>query len=666
MKRLLPLALLASCAGCEPEVEVKPPIAVVLVLDGVRVDEFTSAWPSELTGVPGEEYAEETWATMVPGATVVRAARNLGVTVTAPAHAVLLTGREELYANFPIDDGPALYRPELPTLFEEAREQLGLPVEDVVLMGNTELIEGVTSSLYPGLGMGARFDLVATGDGRAERDDEPVFEDLLALLETEPRLVVVNLHDADRAGHFGEEGEYADNVEKLDDLLAEFWTTLSEERPDLVERMLLVVTADHGRHRHDEHEGYRSHGDSCAGCREIPLLLVGGARPGQERTDDVALLDLAPTLAAWLDVELPWADGLPYGEAFDRLDATARSGDVHVALSAGRTAYQRWRDDRSARSEVRVDDALVSTPGIFSAEAPVLLETADGARLCFRELDLDPDAEFLPWRPRCLAEIEGEWAEIGFPDAEVSPAFRPALIEREGVLWAVWPRNPDGAADTGLEGEVALAFAPWTAEGWGAAVTTSALFPTDAAVAATSRGLVLAVGTNLDPPESRYTRRIRVVPVEVAAEPIPDAATDLTFESLAGPDARPERPALAADGDAVRLAALVHLAEGDTLVVAATSADGGLTWAEPVALPDAGPPFPHLAPIWDGDQLVWAVAPGDRDGEALLCRAALGDVEAACVGVGGPRIHSFGVEGGEALVSVDAAVGAWERRMVRW
>jgi hypothetical protein len=36
------------------------------------------------------------------------------------------------------------------------------------------------------------------------------------------------------------------------------------------------------------------------------------------------------------------------------------------------------------------------------------------------------------------------------------------------------------------------------------------------------------------------------------------------------------------------------------------------------------------------------------------------------VGVGGPRIHSFAVEGGEALASVDAAVGAWERRVARW
>lgn len=666
LAHLLSCLALAGCAGCEAPEPVGPPVVIVLVLDGVRVDEFTTRWPSDLTGVSGEEYAEATWSTVVPGSTVVRAARNTGVTVTAPAHAVLVTGREERYANFPLDEGPGLYRPELPTIFEEARAQLGLGITDMVLMGNTELIAGVTSSLYPGFPGGASFDLVGTRDGRPERDDAPVFDALLARLDHDPRLVIVNLHDADRAGHFGEDGEYAANVGKLDELLATFWTTLVEERPELVERLLLIVTADHGRHRHAEHDGWRSHGDSCTGCRDVPLLLVGGARPAQERDDEVTLLDLAPTMAAWLGIELPWADGLPYGEAFDRLDATARAGETRPALAGAHAAFQRWRDDRTARSEVVLDGEVVSSLDAHAAEEPVLHAAGDAAWACFRELDVATGEDFLPWRARCLAHADGAWAEIGFPDAEVGASFRPALRARDGVLWAAWPRNPDGAADIGLNGEVALALAPWTEAGWGAPLTATALYPTDVALAATDRGLLVAVGTNLDPPDARYTRRIRVVPVDLSGEPALDDAVDLTFESVAGPDARIERPALTADGDAVRLAALAHLAEGDTIVVVTESVDGGLSWSDPVVLPDAGPPFPHLGPAWQNDRLVWAVAPEERDGEALLCRAAVGDPEADCVALDSPRVHSFALDGEGVHVALDRGVGAWERVVAAW
>ncbi len=672
MRRLLPLVLLTGCNGCTVE-DPLPPTVIVLVLDGVRTDEFSTATASDLTGVPGEEYADETWRTLVGEGTVQRAALNPGITITAPAHAAMVIGREEPFANFPVDTalGAGLYIPELPTIFEEARAQLDLEEDEVVFLANTELLLPLQSSLFPGYAGGARYDLLIDEKKDAPvNDDEPVMEALLELLDSRPRLVVVNLHDVDRAGHYGDGDAYIDDVDKIDGLLADFWQAVERDHPALRENLLLVVTADHGRHRHDEHDGWHNHGDTCTGCREVPLLVLGPAKAGEERDDTVVNIDLAPTIAAHLGFDLPWAEGLPWVEAFDGLDGAARSGEVEVSASGSHVAAQAWRDDRDARSEVLVDGEVLSTPGTYAAEAPVLVDATDGARVCFRELDLATGEDTLPWRPRCLAEADGAWSEMGFPDEEVGPFFEVAFVERDGQLWVAWPNNPHGSSDIGVDGGIGLAISSWSPTGgWTDRLWARAIFPTDVAVAATDRGLVTAVGTSLGDPDYRYSRRIRVVPVDLSGEPYADEATDITLEGLLGEGGRPERPALRAEGDHVWLAALGHgEVEGGVASIVATveSTDGGLSWGAPAAMPDAGPPFPHLTPAWDGPLLVWAVAPDALDGEALLCRAAPGDAEADCVGVGSARVDSFSVQDGVATVSRDAGVGAWERVVVAW
>ncbi|MFN7142468.1 MAG: alkaline phosphatase family protein, partial [Myxococcota bacterium] len=464
----LALPLVAGCNGCV-EADPLPPAAIVLVLDGVRTDEFSSRFASDLTGVPGDEYAAETWRAVAPDATVVRAALNPGITITAPAHASMVVGRDEALANFPVDTarGPGRYLPELPTIFEEARAQLGLGEDEVFFLANTELLSPVAESLYPGFDGGARYDLVLD-NGKPVNDDTPVMEELLARIEAGgPRLVFVNLHDVDRAGHYGEGDAYIDDVAKIDGLLADFWKALERDHPDLVPSLLLVVTADHGRHRHDDHDGFHNHGDACTGCREVPLMLLGAAKAGQDLDATVTSVDLAPTLAAHLGIDLPWAEGLPFAEALGALDTPRRSGDVDVSASGERIALRSWRDDREARSEVVVDGEVVSTPGIHAAEAPTLLYTAGGARVCFREIDLATGEDTLPWRARCLAESDGAWVEMGFPDDEVGPFFRASLTERDGRLWAAWPNNPHGMTDLGEEGGVGLAVAAWDpATGW--------------------------------------------------------------------------------------------------------------------------------------------------------------------------------------------------------
>ena len=667
---LVAFLLLAGCKGCAPEPEPLPPSVMVLILDGVRADELSRVETSALTGMSGEAYAAETWETLAVHATIVRAALNQGATTTAPAHAALVTGRPETFANFPVDAarGPGVYVPEHPTIFEAAREGLGLAEEDVVLLANTELLSPVTTSLAPGFGRGARYDLVVDPDrGEPANDDAPVFDALNALIDAHPpRLVVVNLHDADRAGHVGEGDAYAEGVLALDALLADFWTRLREEHPAYAESLLLVVTTDHGRHRYDDDEDddWHDHGDSCAGCRETPMFLLGRTRAGKELDVPVANLDLTATIAAYLGVDLPWAEGLPITEAFVDLAATARSGEIGRVESGAHTASQRWLAERSTRSEVVVDGAVISTPGIYAAEAPTLLDGTGGMRTCFRELDLEPDAGFLPWRARCLAEAGDGWTDMGFPDEEVGPFFQAALVERDGRTWAAWPNNPHASTGAGEEGGVGLAIAAWApATGWTDRTWARAIFPTDATLVATTRGLVAAVGTSLGDPDYRYTRRVRVVPVLISdTTVVPDTAVEVTLDALLGADGRVEHPALAADGDTVRLAVLGADATA-RIVAALTSEDGGRTWSIAVALPDGGIPVPWLAPVWDGADVVWGVA---GDGDAALCRAAPGDSVARCVEAGSARVQSFTARDGRANFIRDGGIGAWEAAELSW
>ena len=299
----------------EPEPEQAPiaavaaaPSVLVLVIDGVRTDEIVSAEVSPLTGEPGVATAPGLWSTLAPRALVARDMLATGATITAPAHAALLTGVPEAYANFPLDGGVGAYRPVHPTLFEAAREQLDLDADDAVLVANTALLEGLVGSVgtaFPGAWAGLEGDAADPGgDGR-------VFDALRARIDAgPPRVLVANLHDVDRAGHNLEAEDYAARVARVDAQIAALWEYAEATRPAWAASLLLVVTADHGRHRSDAPDAWHNHGDACYGCRETPLFVVGGTETG-ERAQAPLALDLAPTLAAHLGVALPWAEGLP-------------------------------------------------------------------------------------------------------------------------------------------------------------------------------------------------------------------------------------------------------------------------------------------------------------------------------------------------------------------
>lgn len=675
--RTLPTALtltLLSLTGCDkttPGVApagVDDPHVLILVVDGVRVEEFTSAFASDLTGERGEDYASAIWDALGEEAMVVRGAFNLALPSTAPAHATIVTGTHQPVMTTPLHvEDPGVYRPLLPTIFEEARAQKGWGEGEARLLANAVIMPNSTFSIAPGYGAGAVWEQVTDPGGNTAQEDDEVISRLKALIDGgPPRVMLANLHNADRVAHTGDERGYLDKVREQARDIAGFYRWLEDDHPDYLWQLQLVVVADHGRHRHDLEGGWSGHGDSCDGCREVPMFVLGGGIEPGVVGGTFALQDLAPTLAAHLGIDLPWADGLPFGPGADK----ARRGLAYLSGSGGLEAATRYRQDLEARSEVVVwsdggdggsgDPEVLSTPGATLAEAPVALRIAQGEAagdlVCFRELVLDPEEDWWPWTPRCLHRAPGgSWRDIGFPEENVGPFWRPGLAVQGDTVRAFWLHTPlsrDIADDTDR-----IRWAAWSPDtGWSAPGEENIDFiSTETAAAATDRGFVTAVTTN-DNPNNAYTRRIEI---RAFTGDTYDTIARFNLHGVLTGDRRTEQPALRAEGDAVQLA-MIGVDESQRGVAYARSEDGGLTWGGEGWIPRDGL-YVHLAPAWDGEWLVWAEQPGDpRTDEAQICRARSDAESPACLPVGSPRVQSFTAEGGTVRAVVDQGTADWE------
>lgn len=657
--------LLGACSHKDDPSSGEGPFApsvLLLVTDGVRVEELSSDWASDLTGMSGEAYADGLWGRFAREAAVFRAAYNPAITITAPGHAQMLTGRLDPLANFGVEaEGAGLYRPEWPTLFEAARDQLGLPASDTVLLANTELLMPLTASVFPGLGegVGAEYGMVVDPErpDAPINDDEPVFDEIKALIDAgPPRVLVVNLHDVDRAGHYGGGDAYIADVKKLDGLLAELWRWIGDHHPSYRDTLMLALVSDHGRHRHEADDGWHNHGDACTGCREVPLFLYGpGVKAGTEPEAVITLPDLAPTFAAHLGVAMPFVQGLPIAGAFEDFDAEARSGEVDLHAAGGHAALTRWREDYAARSEVVVDGEVVSTPGAWAATAARLWADPTGAVACHRELVFRPEAEAWPWTGTCRLREGGDWVDLPPLEDEVSSDWAPAFARVGGTLWVAYAHNPDGIGELGADNHVSIRVRRWDGAAWSEPWTVNEYFPAHVGLAATDTGLVVAFATNESGADSRYTRRVVTWHLVVDGDQvIPEGRDEFALEEILGAGTRVERSALRVDGKAVDLA-LIGLSAASATVAVSRSEDGGVTWSTPTALPPGDPPISALAPAWDGDAVVWAT---QGEGGASLCRASPGDDAAACVAVGS-WLASFAVDGGRWWASVSDGSPAW-------
>ena len=442
--------------GCRPSVPGGEGGVVVLVLDGVRVQESLGEEISQATETLPREILPHTWSELVPRGVRGMETYNVGVTITASAHAALLAGRRLPQGNYDVSGEVGTYRPELPSLLEAIRDELDVSEEEVWLVGNTALIAPLSHSLYPSstsTGLpGASFSEVWPID-----DDGLVFDEVRRILEAHrPRFVLANLHRADRLAHYSNDPDaYPDAVAALDDELVEFWEWLGEREGELGS-FDLVVVADHGRHVDAQGDPvWRNHGDACMGCRHVPLLALGPSFRNGVSEEVITLEDIAPTVALALGVEMPWAAGRAVKDLFvDAPLAAARRGVAEVSASGGAVARVVYLDEPYRRKAVEFAGRELSSPEAIDAESVTLAGGEEGGLwLCFRELFLESERSV--WIPRCMNSVDGgaTWEELAGPEESVGPFWSVALIPQKESVLAVYPRNLRGTVTPGNPGD---------------------------------------------------------------------------------------------------------------------------------------------------------------------------------------------------------------------
>jgi Sulfatase len=614
------------------------PRLLLLVVDGLRVEEFTSSWVSDLTGVTGEQWAPRTWAELAPKGTLVRSILSAGPTFTAPAHAAILAGRNLPYSNLGSPGYSTLYRPELPTLMQTTERDCG-PTR---YLGNATLLWDTGGSLYPGM------EDPGTYDGTYHADEQVLRAVVNFARDEDPCLIVANLHDVDREGHDGTSGHYAAQVQTVDGALANFWTNLELEAPAWAREALVIITSDHGRHRGNlVQPPWMEHGDACAGCREVPLLMIGPGVPAGvvEEQRSWTLSDLSLVMAGWLGVSLPYTIGLDPGILPD-LHLSSRSGSTGLVQSGSLTGELRWLAEETRRNEVRVNGELLSSPDAFAVRALSLTESAGSRWACWRELKM-AGQERWPWVPRCMHQQEGVWTDIGFPVDEVGPTAETASWSSGNTLWVAWPDN--GFTDSGTWYEDLLRVATWTeADGWKEVEEFTGFSFMHPSLWASGQDYRLLVALSGDQQDARSSRGLWLLG--------PGISSELDFSSVLGQEHRVERGAFRLDGNAIVVGA-IGISNSGTHLLRIRSADGGRSFGAAEEIVSPWPPMPHLSPRWQGSRLVWAVAMSED--EAGFCAIDEAETLPTCVSVGMPYVDAFSVEASGLTVSASGEDRSW-------
>ncbi len=682
MKRMVALSLLLGSAACAPSSDDAPRASgggtvLVMVMDGVRPGESLGDEASLATGESPRDFMPRTWSSLVPQGVRATNAWTLAATTTAPGHAAMVCGRRQPLANFPVEDSPGLYRPELPTLPELLRRSGDVPPGQAIIVANSELLSPMTQSLWPldGEQHAGEFVFVANqdyDDAGSGSDDLVIHQVMQRLIFDHPSFVLANLHQVDRSGHFGSYYDYPDEARLLDRPLVELWEWL-QRQDTFKDNTWMLLIADHGRHSiSDDDPTWRHHGCSCNGCRRLPFLLLGpGVNQAAELDDPLLLTDVAPTLAALLDLDMPWADGMVRDDLFQQPTGhPGRSGVAAIAVSGGLVAQVVYKDDPAHRSELRLDGQILSDPQAIAVEAPALATDLDQAWLCFREILLEPQQDESPWIPRCLHSSDGAqtWEDIGAPTATATADWQVKLIPWDGdSLLAVYAINPNGMAISGYQAEQDRIEAALYQDGsWIVAQAQSVpSFPTFIDAVESDDGVLLAVGASRDGAFARYTRDIYTARVQVVEGwPRVSNLKSMGLAPSMGQEGewRFEHPAMRAGDDGVLELALLAFQDGANNGLVLRSTDHGITWEEPGLLNLPGSTMPNITPRWVEDRAIFAVV--DRDtGEARLCAGNL-DSEPVCVDAMSPRILDLAVDQDMVYAIVDRSSGEWEE--ARW
>ncbi len=695
---VLLLALLPACPrggdtqDSEAEVTVDAQFgiarnAVVLVLDGARIEEtfgddssygagYSDAW-----GGPTEEVLPTMRSQLLPQGALARPGYILGSTVTAPAHSDMFTGVHRPMGPISNAGDIAYVHPNHPTIFELARDQLDLGEEEAVLLGNTYHVSSLYRSTQPAYGVPLQggYVFVADEDGvDFSYEDQDVMSAVNSLLASGSRLVVANLHQIDRDGH-NHPQIHAKTIQKMDGPITDLWSWIQSAESGIEDETLMVVLSDHGRHRFEDVEyPFKDHGCDCSGCREAPMLLLGPwVQRGVVADSPVVIEDLSQTIAWLMGFDMPYGKGMV---RWDLLGGTPEvqqpTGPRALHGSGDLLGYEEPTGDFSQRSEVWIDDHLVSDADAILVQAPRVLHTQEADFGCWRQLTIGTEAEFWPWSLHCSRRpAGGDWEDIGFPDIPVIHHLIPALaVDDSGTLYLSFA-DGYGITESGNPMESAPNFhirlVRWSElEGWEMAESspTGAFHPFDTALVLDEESAWVAFSCSEEGEPTPYSRHIEVHKAvwADAAEPSWEKALDVGGLDDEGRQFyRMESPALWANEGGILLAFLGYDEDRVHTVVSIHDRGTGL-WSPPHTVDDIGRTLPHIAPaISQQGWLYWAQL-GEQDDDVEVCRLQTIEESPDCQSTGRAFIDSLAPSDDGCWVSLSEGDGLWEKELLSW
>jgi predicted AlkP superfamily pyrophosphatase or phosphodiesterase len=270
---------------------------IVIVVDGPR---YADTWEA-----PGTPLIPHRKALSKEGA-LCASFYNSGLTLTISGHTAIATGIYEILNN------TGAQTPSFPSYMQAWLKTFSQPASKAWIVASKDKLEVIKNCMDPkwkntfnpiancgkeGLGSGYREDIITINKVKE------------ILIAHKPNLMLVNLKQPDMAGHSGDSLAYVQGIKDSDEQVKQLWDFI-QKNEHYKNKTSVIITNDHGRHTPGHLDGFRSHGDNCAGCRHIEFLGLGPAfKKNYISTTAYSQIDIAPTIAYLLGFKMPFGNG---------------------------------------------------------------------------------------------------------------------------------------------------------------------------------------------------------------------------------------------------------------------------------------------------------------------------------------------------------------------
>ncbi len=316
---------------------------IVINTDGLR---FVDGLGSE------GKYMSHIWNDIRPNGAIFTKMYNETCTYTAPAHAQCITGAWQYEPN------NGRIRPSTPIMFEYYRRQFGAPPEDVCILPGKGNCWHLNYSTFPGFGRNYEAPFYALGYG----DDEIASKLAELLLTTKPKLVYAILPHVDSVGHSGDYKKYTESISHTDELIWKIWQQI-QFNPSYKDKTTLIITTDHGRHTEGVRDGFKSHGDSCEGCRHTYCVMIGpDVKKGFVYQDECLQVDIVPTVGELLGFTTPACDGSSLTKALVDRPVKEIPDEQKAYILSLETECRKFKQSKYDQDLPRMFDASLKIP----------------------------------------------------------------------------------------------------------------------------------------------------------------------------------------------------------------------------------------------------------------------------------------------------------------